>query len=472
MPTLRLRQPAVAAKTDRSFWLQDIGAGAATSPLASAAEADVAIVGGGYTGLWTALRILDLAPETRITILEADFCGSGASGRNGGQVHSWFAGFDQIAAVAGREEALRLCRASVASIRELEALQADGTIDMDLRLNGWFWTASSIAQEGSWAQAVRMTEEAGEARFEHLAAAEIESRTGSSASYAGVVERDAGTIHPAKLAIGLRALALSRGIAIHEKSTVLDIETGETCRLRTGNGTLTARRVVLAANAWLSAIPELRRHLYVVDSQVIATAEVPEELERIGWRDGASICDSQRQVLYYQRTPRGRVVFGRGSGGVAYLGDFGASFNRSPSRGRDNIRELHRVYPSLRGVAVEYDWSGPIDCVPEHVPVFDHLREHPNVFYGMGFNGTGIAQTPIGGRILASLVLGQRDEWSACGLVGIEKRTKLPPEPIRYIGSRLVRGAIRRMNDAEIQNRQPGALVRWASRMAPGASEH
>ena len=165
-------------------------------------------------------------------------------------------------------------------------------------------------------------------------------------------------------------------------------------------------------------------------------------------------------------------MFGRGSGGVAYLGDFGASFNRSPAHGRDNLRELHRVYPSLRGVEVDYDWSGPIDCVPEHVPVFDHLREHPNVFFGMGFNGTGIAQTPIGGRILASLVLGRQDEWSRCGLVGIAGRSKLPPEPLRYVGSRLVRGAIRRVNDAEIQNRQPSALLRWATRMAPGASEH
>jgi glycine/D-amino acid oxidase-like deaminating enzyme len=201
---------------------------------------------------------------------------------------------------------------------------------------------------------------------------------------------------------------------------------------------------------------------------VIATAAVPELLDSIGWRDGASICDSQAQVLYYQRTIGGRVVFGRGSGNVAFSGNFGASFNRSPGHGRDNMRELHRVYPSLRGVAIEYDWSGPIDCVPEHVPVFDHLREHPNIFYGMGFNGTGIAQTPIAGRILASLVLERKDRWSESGLVGIERRMSLPPEPLRYLGARLVRAAVRRKNEAEIRNRKAARITNLLAALKPG----
>lgn len=468
MATLRLRQPTVAAPSSRSFWLQDIGAAACTEPLQGSERADVVIVGGGYTGLWTALRIRELAPETRVTLIEADLCGSGASGRNGGQVHSWFAELDQISSVVGVDEARQLCGDTVDTIAELDELQRQGTIDMDLRLDGWLWTASSIAQEGAWERAVEMTAAAGQNRFRPLTAEEIARRTGSSASYVGVIEANAGTVHPAKLAIGLRDLAISRGVIVHERSPVIDIETGKTCAVRTQQGTVHAEKVVLAANAWLSALPELRRHLYVVASQVIATAETPELLDRIGWRDGASICDSQSQVLYYQRTQKGRVVFGRGSGNVAFRGNFGSSFNRSPEHGRDNLRELHRVYPALRGVPIEYDWAGPIDCVPEHVPVFDHLHSHPNIFYGMGFNGTGIAQTAIGGRILASLVLEHNDRWSASGLVGIDRRQALPPEPFRYLGAKLVRSAIRRKNDVEIHNRKPDALTRFLAQLTPG----
>ena len=192
----------------------------------------------------------------------------------------------------------------------------------------------------------------------------------------------------------------------------------------------------------------------------------------MGGETGLSICDSQRQVLYYQRTPKGRVIFGRGSGKVAFLDRIGAGFNRSHEHGRDNLRELHRVYPELRGVRVEYDWSGPIDCVPEHVPVFDHLQHHPNIFFGMGFNGTGVAQTPIGGRILASLVLERDDRWSRSRLVGIERRLSLPREPFRYLGARLVRMAVRRRNDAEIRNLTPGIVTRFVSSLTPGARKN
>lgn len=468
MKPIIMRQPVQAPPSDRSYWLQDIGARNATVPLKGSHEADIAIVGGGYTGLWTALQIRELAPELNVLVLEAGHCGSGASGRNGGQVHSWYAEIDQLAAVVGEDEARRLCEDTVESISELKRLQDDGLIDCDLRLDGWLWTASSVAQEGTWTRAVAMTEAAGADRFRPLSANDIRRRTGSSASYLGVVESHAGTVHPGKLAIGLRDLAIARGVGIHEASPVLEIQPGSPCRLRTPEGEVSAGKVVLAANAWLAGIPELRRYLYVVQSQVIATAAIPDRLDSLGWRDGAAICDSQRQVLYYQRTPAGRVIFGRGSGLNAFREDFGAEFNRSVQRGRDNVSELHRTYPELAGVAIDYDWAGPIDCSADHVPVFDRLEAHPNIFFGMGFNGTGIAQTPVAGRILASLALGRRDRWSECGLVGAGNRMKLPAEPIRYLGAKLVRGAIRRRNALEIRNRRADPITRFLSDLTPG----
>ncbi|WP_421695931.1 NAD(P)/FAD-dependent oxidoreductase [Aestuariivirga sp.] len=467
MSMITMRPPVCAAKSDRSFWLQSIGADAVTPPFAGNADTDIAIVGGGYAGLWTALRIKEQSPETRVTILEADFCGSGASGRNGGQVHSWFAEINMLRDLVGAEEALMLCRATAAAIEELNQLQASGTIDMDLRLDGWLWTASSHAQEGAWAPASELCQAQGETRLLPLGQAEIMRRTGSAASYAGVVEERAGTVHPAKLALGLRALALSKGVTIHEKTPVLGIIPGSRPGLHTPGGTLTAGKLVLAANAWLSAIPELHPYLYVVSSQIIATVPAPEILARIGWTSGASICDAQTHVLYYQRTPEGTVIFGRGTGGISYDDRIGAAFNRGSDGGRDNIRELHRVYPQLKGVPVAHDWSGPIDCTAQHLPVFGHLKNHSNIFYAMGFNGTGIAQTPVAGRIMASLVLGRKDQWSRCGLVGLAKRTRLPGEPLRYVGARLVRRAVRHKNDLEIRNIRPGPLTRFLAGLAP-----
>ncbi|TLX08600.1 FAD-binding oxidoreductase [Rhizobium sp. MHM7A] len=463
-----LRPPVLARGADRSFWLQDAGAAPVTTPLAGDQAADVAIVGGGYTGLWTALRLKEQDPGLKIVLLEADCCGAGASGRNGGQVHSWFAEIDLLAGVVGETEALSLCRATADAIDELEALQASGAIGMDLRLDGWLWTASARAQEGAWRQALDMAEAHGEARFTPLDAGEIARRTGSSASYMGIAEMRAGTVQPGKLAAGLRRLALARHVIIHEKTPVTAIEPGAIATLHTPQGPLRAGRVVLAANAWLASIPELLRYIYVVESQIVATERVPDLLQRLGWTGGESICDAQAHVLYYQRTPEGRVIFGRGSGKIAYGDRIGPSFNRGTEKGADNRRELDRVYPELRTVKIEHDWSGPIDCTADHLPIFGHLTGQPNIFFGIGFNGTGIAQTPVAGRILASLVLGRDDQWSRSGLVGLGKRKKLPPEPIRYLGARLLRKAIRLRNDAEIENRQVNPLVRYISELKPG----
>lgn len=467
MNIIKMRPPVAAAKGDRSYWLQSIDADAVAAPLHGSEDCDVAIVGGGYAGLWTALRIKEEAPQTRVTVLEADFCGSGASGRNGGQVHSWFAEIDTLRALVGEDEALMLCRATTDAIEELSSLQAAGTIDMDLRLDGWLWTASSTAQEGAWGQACNVCRTIGEERFRPLQRTEILLRTGSAASYVGIVEERAGTVQPAKLALGLRRLALSKGVVIREHSPVLEIVPGDRPQLRTAKGVLSAGKVILAANAWLSAIPELHPYLYVVSSQVIATAPVPDVLDEIGWTDGASICDAQHHVLYYQRTPGGEVIFGRGTGGISFGDRIDHRFNRSADAGADNIREMHRVYPQLKGVPVLYDWAGPIDCTAQHMPVFDRLRDHPNIFYAMGFNGTGIAQAPVAGKIMASLVLGRDDVWSRCGLVGIDRRTRLPPEPLRYAGARVVRRAIRRKNDLEIQNRKPDRITRFLAGLAP-----
>jgi glycine/D-amino acid oxidase-like deaminating enzyme len=463
-----LRSPVLANGPERSFWLQDAGAVPITAPLSGDQTADVAIVGGGYTGLWTALRLKEQQPDLRVTILEADCCGAGASGRNGGQVHSWFAEIDLLTDVVGETEALSLCRATSDAIDELEGLQASGTIDMDLRLDGWLWTASSRAQEGAWKKALAMTQALGENRFVLLDADEIARRTGSRASYMGIAERKAGTVQPAKLAIGLRQLALSRGVIIHERTPVTAIEPGATVTLRTPEGSLKAGRVVLAANAWLASIPELLRCMYVVESQIVATEPVPDLLDKIGWTGGESICDAQAHVLYYQRTPKGRVVFGRGSGKIAYGDRIGASFNRGTEQGTDNRRELGRVYPELRAARIEHDWSGPIDCTADHLPIFDHLAGQPNILFGIGFNGTGIAQTPVAGHILSSLVLGRDDRWSRSALVGISRRKTLPPEPVRYLGAKLVRKAIRLRNDAEIENRRVNPVVRFISELKPG----
>lgn len=473
---IKLRAPIVATNEDQSYWLQSTrGLDDAPAPALKGqnSTADIAIIGGGLTGLWTAIRIIEADPTSKVTILEADICGSGASGRNGGQVHSWFESLDRLTSITGPEEALRLATATTDAIQELKRLQETGEIEMDLRLDGWIWSASSRVQEKAWEPAMKQSAEAGFSPYRRLDAAEISRRTGSTVPYTGVVEDNAGSLNPGKLMRSLKKYALRKGITIHEHTPVQAIEPGQKVRLQTPEGALTAEKILIATNAWASSVPELRRKMYVVDSQVIVTEPIPERLDALGWTGGEAICDAQNQVLYYQRTTDGRVMFGRGSGGTIFGARLGAKMNRNKRWVRDSIRELHRVYPSLKDVKIDYDWLGPIDCVPAHVPMFGNLTGHRNIFYAVGWNGTGLAQIPACSRILSSMILGLEDQWAQSKLINQTTVKSLPPEPIRFIGANVVRAALIRKNAAEIRDQKPGILTEAVVRLMPkGTTEH
>jgi glycine/D-amino acid oxidase-like deaminating enzyme len=270
----------------------------------------------------------------------------------------------------------------------------------------------------------------------------------------------------------LKAYAISRGVEVFEHTPVSALSTGSPVVLETGGGQVRADRVLVATNAWASSIPELRRRMYVVDSQVVATEPIPDRLDALGWKGGESICDSQTQVLYYQRTEDGRVVFGRGTGGTIFGGRVGGTFNRNQRWLAGTLRELHRVYPSLRDVKIDYDWTGPIDCVPSHVPQLGHLDGQPNVYYAIGWNGTALAQIPACSHIVASMLLEADDVWGRSRLIDQPHPQSLPPEPVRYLGANAVRIAVNRKNSAEIHDQRPDLLTRALVALMPGSSEH
>jgi glycine/D-amino acid oxidase-like deaminating enzyme len=475
MPGTRfhLHGPVIASASERSYWLQSTESlDVSAPPLGESISADVAVIGGGLTGLWTAIRLLEKDPTQRVVVLEADVCGGGASGRNGGQVHSWFESLDRLSSVTDEEESFRLAKATTEAIEELHDLQSSGEVDMGLRLDGWLWTASSRAQEGAWERTLKRCADHGVSPYTPLTAAEIARRTGSDASYAGVMENRAGSLHPGKLMRNLKRYAMQRGVVIHERTPVTSIQAGPRATLTTPGGEVHAGHVLIATNAWASAVPELRKRMYVVDSHVMVTEPIPERLDALGWKDGEAICDSQTQVLYYQRTPDGRVVFGRGTGGTAFRDRIGPRFNHNPRWRERSLKELHRVYPSLRDVKIEYEWTGPIDCVPSHVPLFGNLEGHDNVHYAIGWNGTALAQIPVCSRIIASMILGDSDEWGRSKLINQSPVSTLPPEPVRFVGANMVRAAVVRKTAAEIRDERPGLVSRALVALIPSSTEH
>jgi len=368
------------APKHRSLWLQQVeGDSPDRPPLEDHAEADIAILGGGYVGLWTALRIKEHDPACDVAVLEQDICGGGASGRNGGFVLSWWPKLSSLTKLFGPEEAIRICRSSEAAITEIKAFCEANHIDADFRRGGWLWTATSQSQLGAWESVVQITEKMGVEIFRRLDPAEVSRRAGSPAHRAGVFEATAAIVQPAALVRGLRRVALERGVRIYEHSRVKNFSRSSPVTIRTDRSTLSAQKLVIANNAWAASIRELQCAIVVVSSDIVATKPIHERLAEIGWDKDLSITDSQTMVDYYRITRDGRIAFGKGGWTIAYSGRIGANFDRHAGRAAEVSADLRRYYPMLSDVPVTHDWSGPIDRTPDSLPRLGRLKNHPNI---------------------------------------------------------------------------------------------
>ena len=452
----------------RSWWLEQALGGEKDAPtLSGAVNADVCIVGGGFTGMWTALRIKEREPSTDVVIVEADVCGGGASGRNGGFALTFWHHFLGLERICGGEEAVRLARASEEAVADIGRFCDENGVDAQFRPDGWLWTATNAAQQGAWASTVDAIGRHGRHPFQALSPEDAAYRAGSPAHQSGVFEATAASVQPALLARGLRRVVLERGVQIFERSPMTRLERSSTLRVHTQNGSVSAGRVVLAMNAWSAQMRELGKALVIVSSDVVLTAPIPEDVRPAGWSEGVCISDSRLMVNYFRPTPEGRLVFGKGGGRLAYGGRVGPSFNGGSGDVAWVEHDLRRLYPALRDVPVTHNWIGPIDRSLDGLPFFTTLGR-PDLICGAGFSGNGVGPSVLGGRILASMTLGRADEWSSCGLVR-RPAGGLPPEPFRYVGGRMVRGAVARKERAEDSGSTPGWLdIRLAQLAPPG----
>lgn len=455
---------------ERSFWLQAALADADEAPveLEESLNADVCIVGGGYTGLWTAIRLKGERPSLEIVLLERDICGGGASGRNGGFILSWWAKFLTLEKLCGTEEALRLAEASARAVEEIGEFCAAHRIEADYRRAGWLWSATSKAQMGSWNGTVQALERHGLTPFASLDSGDAAHRTGSEIHLGGVLDPSGARVQPAKLARGLRRVARDLGVKIYEQTPLTGLSRSSPPVAHTPRGTVRAEKVVLALNAWGVRFPAIRRAVAVGSSDMVITEPVPEILGQNDLTNGLVISDSRMLVHYYRTTVDGRMAFGKGGGPVlAFGGRVGSSFDGESPIAETVAACLGRTYPRLRGVPRKASWMGPIARSKSGLPLFGWLDGRSDLMFGAGYSGNGVGPAAIGGRILASLVLERQDEWAGCGLV-VRTRRDFPPEPIRYLGGHLIRRAVILKDSAEDQNRKPGFLVKHVAALAPG----
>jgi len=443
--------PTVVPGGEAAWWLRDADDGERSPALDRDLDVDVAIVGGGFTGLWTALALRALPEPPRVALLEAEFCGWGPSGRNGGFCHGYWSYLPTLRDLFGDEAALRLCAAGDEIIPGIRTFLAERGEDAWLHEDGLLEVSTAPSQDPdidsqvAAARAVGRPEEA-----------ELRESPGISPRFRrGVFFRDGATVHPARLVRALRRAALADGVELYE---------GTRAQLRT-DGTITANgravratNVVVATNAAATEWRPVRGRLTAFGSYVVLTEPVPDLLREIGWTDGLGIYDARMFLHYFRTTNDGRVLMGSGSGPIGFGARIDERFTHdAPTAGRAE-EGLRRLLPALADVKVEAAWGGPIDVSADHVPFIGTVPS-TRIHYALGYSGHGVGPSWLAGRVLASLATGADDDWTRLPLVG-RKVSRVPREPVRRIGGGLIRAAILSLEEAEEHGRRGSPMAK------------
>jgi glycine/D-amino acid oxidase-like deaminating enzyme len=455
---LNVTDYALTPGAQRSWWLRDALAWEPASecpPLSNDVNADVVIVGGGFTGLWTAYFLTEAEPSLGIVVLEQDICGGGPSGRNGGFASGWWDELDGLVALFGLEAAVRACRAISSSIDSIGEFCNTEGVDAWFQKAGYVYAATATRHIAVCEDMLRLAREVGAAdELRELSAEEVRARCDSASFRGGAFMRDGASVQPARLARGLRRVLQARGVTVHESTTVSRLEPGPPAVAVTPRGRVRARHAVIAVNAWATGWPELRRRLVAWSSYIVLTAPAPDRLGAIHWTGGELVSDLRTSVRYFRTTPDGRIAFGGGGGRAGTT--IGESFTNDFRAVVEAAEGFRLLFPTFAEVPIVDAWGGPIDVSPTHLPAFGSLEA--NVHYALGYTGNGVAPSHLAGRVLADLVTGADSDVVRLPMVNARART-FPPQPLRRLGAAMVRRAIIAKDTAEERGSRPNPLA-------------
>jgi glycine/D-amino acid oxidase-like deaminating enzyme len=454
----------------RSPWLGEaLAAEGDPPPLPGPAgdlNVDVAIVGGGYTGMWAAWHLLERDPALRIALVEQDICGGGPSGRNGGFVNAWWDELDTLVALYGEEGALEAARAAAESVSAIGAWCAAHGVDAHFRRAGMLVVSTTYIHDTRPELSAHFAEGLGVAdELVPLDAERVQAVCRSPRFRNGAFMRSGATVQPALLARGLRRVLLERGVVIHEGTRLTRVRgsRGPVVRLTVQCGgaswEVRAPQVVLALNAWAAGWRPFARSVLAWGSYMVRTEPIPDRITaELGWTGGESIYTARFNVEYMQVTRDGRIAIGSGGGVPGYGGRIGPSFTDDVASARRAAEAFRTLFPTFGDVRLTDAWGGPIDVSPDHLPRFGSLPGG-RVHYALGYSGNGVAPSHLAGRVLAALVVGADEPLTRLPMLG-PPRQNLPPEPFRMVGARIMRRAIMTREAMELAGRPAPKVLR------------
>ena len=445
-----------------SLWWDSLGPVApARAPLAGDLDVDVAIVGAGYTGLWTAYYLMLAAPGTRIAVLEANVAGFGASGRNGGWCSALFpASLDTIARYSSRRDALAMQHAMHDTVDEVGRVAAEAGMDIDWAKGGTVGLARTTVQldRGRDEVAHMRSWGFGPDDYRMLDADEAQDRARATGVLGATYTPHCAVIHPAKLARGLAQLVESTGVTIYEGTPASSIEPGV---VRTPLGDVRAPFVVRATEAFTPSLAGHRRTLLPVYSLMLATEPLPDEVwAEIGLAERETFNDGRHLIIYGQRTADGRLAFG-GRGAPYHFGSrVDPDFERNQQVHDGLWTTLTDMFPAAAAHEVTHRWGGPLGISRDWFASCG-LDARTGLAWAGGYVGDGVATTNLAGRTLADLVTGSTSELTALPWVNHRSR-RWEPEPLRWLGAN---AGLAVMSSADAREARSGRPARRAQLM-------
>ena len=436
---------------DYSFWLEDAGEPLTPRPaMQRSQEVDVAILGAGYSGLWTAYYLLRHNPGLKVAIVEREIAGFGASGRNGGWCSPRFpvsAGL--MAKRWGADSARSVLLALQAAVDEIRDVSKRESINACFRAAGTLTVARGAHQLPALRSSYAAYEHLGLAdHYQFLSPDEVAERVRVTDVHGGLYTPDGASIHPGRLVRGLARAVEAHGGIIYEQNAVTGFEGGKAPGLITEAGELRARKaIVLAGEAYLTQLPKLRRALLPVYSLICLTEPLTNaQWAQIGWQNGENLASTRNTVVYLTKTPDGRILFG--SRGAPYK--FGSQISDQQDRHAETLKLIQRSvlewFPSLEGIRFTHGWGGPVGMPIDWTPSVRFSPESRIGFAG-GYTGQGVATANLAGQMLAGMITGRTTGLESLPFAQRYSANWIP-EPLRWPVVRYMQSAFQRIDEA------------------------
>lgn len=436
---------------DLSFWLEDAGEALTPRPaLERSGEVDVAILGGGYSGLWTAYYLLKAEPGLRVAVVEREIAGYGASGRNGG----WCSPRFPVSAGAmthryGAEAARAVLMALQSAVDEIREVCERERIDACFRACGTLTVARGAHQVSALKSALAAYRNLGLAeRYRYLNADEAAERVRVTDVHAALYTPDGASLHPGRLVRGLARAVEAHGGAIYERTQVIQFHGGARPRLVTEGGELAAAKaIVVAGEAYVTRLGKLHRALLPVYSLICLTEPLTAaQWREIGWENGENLSSTRNTVVYLTRTPDGRILFG--SRGAPYA--YGSRISDAQDRHAETIeliqKSLIEWFPSLAGIRFTHAWGGPVGMPMDWTPAV-RFDSGTKIGFSGGYTGQGVSTSNLAGQMLAGMIAGRRTGFEKL-LFAQRRSPNWVPEPLRWLVVRYMQGAFQRIDEA------------------------